>query len=360
MQASYLAMTGYDGVAPGLEVWPAPSSFCDPAIAASSVERTLSLCELADQLGFDAISVSEHHYAPYMMTPSPAIMAAAVIQRTQNARIAMMGPLVPLANPVKLAEELAMLDVMSNGRLSVMFLRGTPNEHRTYDTPPERTRGMTQEGIDLIIKALTTDKPFNWKGEHYEFSTISVWPKVVQKPHPIFFGSGNSDESVRFAAERRLGIGFSFAPPEVIGKWIELYRAECAKVGWTPTPAHIVYRGLAYIGDDDTTSDAEMSAHFQSKQDEQAKLQAETMGGPPINSMIIGRPFFVGGPDTVIKACHALHERGVGKIDLVFTIGSHDQQVRSITKFAKEILPVIRGWDDTNFADTGKKVRELA
>src|SRR3546814_10332240 len=70
MKVSYLGMTGYDGPAPGFEVWPAPSTYCDPAIAHASIERTLTLCEKADALGFDWVSVSEHHYAPYMMTPN--------------------------------------------------------------------------------------------------------------------------------------------------------------------------------------------------------------------------------------------------------------------------------------------------
>src|SRR3546814_3400261 len=83
---------------------------------------------------------------------------------------------------------------------------------------------MTQEGIDLILKAWQEDEPFAWKGENYDFSTISIWPRVMQKPHPVVYGSGNSEESIRFAATRRLGIAFSFAPPEAVQKWIEMYR----------------------------------------------------------------------------------------------------------------------------------------
>jgi alkanesulfonate monooxygenase SsuD/methylene tetrahydromethanopterin reductase-like flavin-dependent oxidoreductase (luciferase family) len=360
MKASYLAMTGYDGVAPGFEVWPAASRFCDPRIAAASVERTLSLCELAEELRFDAVSVSEHHYAPYMMTPNPAVMAAAIIQRVKRARIALLGPLVPLANPVKLAEEVAMLDVMSGGRISVLFLRGTPNEHKTYDTPPESTHAVTQEGIDLIIKALTENEPFSWKGAHFKFNTISVWPKVIQKPHPLFFGSGGSAESVRFAAQRGLGIAFSFAPPETIGKWIDLYREECATAGWNPTPAHVIYRGIAHLADTDATAEAEMGEHFGRKQTEQAQLQSKTMGGPPLNSLIIGRPLFAGSTATVTKACSALHECGVGHIDMVFSIGTHEQQVRSLKQFAKDVLPFIQDWSDQQFARPSRMLSETA
>src|SRR3546814_11723877 len=110
MKVSYLGMTGYDRPAPGFEVWPAPSTYCDPAIAHASIERTLTLCEKADALGFDWVSVSEHHYAPYMMTLNPAVMAAALTQRVKRAKHALLGPLVLLSNTVGLAEEFAILD----------------------------------------------------------------------------------------------------------------------------------------------------------------------------------------------------------------------------------------------------------
>src|SRR3546814_5346619 len=88
---------------------------------------------------------------------------------------------------------------------------------------------MTQEGIDLILKAWKTTEPFSWEGEQYKFSTVAIWTKITQRPHQPVFGSGNSDSSVVFAAKRRSGIAFSFAPPEVVKKWIDLYRAECAR-----------------------------------------------------------------------------------------------------------------------------------
>src|SRR3546814_5435196 len=115
-----------------------------------------------------------------------------------------------------------MLDAMSGGRLVVLFLRGTPNEHHTYDTTAEKTRGMTQEGIDLILKAWQEDEHFAWKGENYDFSTISIWPRVMQKPHPVVYGSGNSDEFIRLAATRQLSIAFSFAQSAADQKCIEI------------------------------------------------------------------------------------------------------------------------------------------
>src|SRR3546814_7338416 len=146
---------------------------------------------------------------------------------------------------------------------------------------------------DLILKAWKTTEPFSWEGEQYKFSTVAIWPKITQRPHPPVFGSGNSDSSVVFAAQRRIGIAFSFAPPEVVKKWIELYRAECAKEGWEPTPNHILYRGITYCAETDEQAYADMEAYFGMKAEESAKLQSATLGGPPVLDLV-AKPYFVG------------------------------------------------------------------
>ncbi len=349
MKASYLCMTGYDGPAPGIEIWPASPEFCRPAVAQASYARYLDMVETAEALGFDWVSVSEHHYAPYQMTPNPMIMASAIIQRTKRVRVALLGPLVPLNNPVRLAEEVAMLDALSGGRMEVLFLRGTPNEHKTYDTPVERTKKMTQEGIDLILKAWTSEQPFAWEGEQYRFNTISIWPHITQQPHPPVYGSGNSEDSVVFAAKRRIGIAFSFAPPEVVKGWIELYRAECAKEGWEPTPDHVIYRGITYCAPSDAQAEADMVAYFGKQAEEQGKLQSATLGGPPVLDLV-AKPYFVGGPETLVEKFRTLHEIGVGVCDLPFVVGTPEQQRAALELFGKEVLPVVQGWDNSRFA----------
>jgi alkanesulfonate monooxygenase SsuD/methylene tetrahydromethanopterin reductase-like flavin-dependent oxidoreductase (luciferase family) len=350
LKVSYLCMTGYDGPAPGLEIWPASPEFCDSEVAQRSMRRYLDMAVRAEELGFDWVSVSEHHYAPYMMTPNPIIMATAISQRTTRVRIALLGPLVPLLNPVRLAEEIAMLDALSGGRIEVLFLRGTPNEHATYDTVAEHTRAMTQEGIDLILKAWHERQPFSWQGTHYNFKTISIWPTISQKPNPPIFGSGNSDESVIFAAQRKMGIAFSFAPPEVIKKLIDLYKIEAAKCGWTPVPNNVLYRGITYLADTDEQANADMTAHFGAKAEESARLQSKTMGGPPLLPLVL-KPYFVGGPETMIRQFQTLRECGVGITDMAFVIGTPQQQRRSLELFGEKVLPVVRSWDSTRFVD---------
>lgn len=351
MKVSYLCMTGYDGPAPGIGIWPASPEYCRPAVAQQSYARYLEMVEAAEDLGFDWVSVSEHHYAPYQMTPNPMIMASAIIQRTKRVRVALLGPLVPLNNPVRLAEEVAMLDALSGGRLEVLFLRGTPNEHKTYDTPADLTKAMTREGIDLILKAWTSEAPFGWEGEQYQFSTISIWPHITQRPHPPVFGSGNSEDSVVFAAQRRIGIAFSFAPPEMVKGWIELYRAECAKAGWEPTPNHVIYRGITYCAPTDAQAEADMIAFFGQQAEEQGKLQSATLGGPPVLDLV-AKPYFVGSPATLVEKFRVLHDVGVGICDLPFVVGTPAQQRAALDLFGAEVLPVVQRWDTSRFART--------
>lgn len=338
MLISSLCMVGYDGPAPGLEIWPAEPAYCKRDVARASFNHAIKMARRADALGFDWVSVSEHHYAPYIQTPNPCVMAAALSQATKRAKIALLGPLVPLCNPVRLAEEIAMLDMLSGGRIVVLFLRGTPNEHRTYDSDAEATRAMTQEGIDLIIKAWTTDEPFSWEGDQYQFSTVSVWPRTVQMPHPVIYGSGNSEESVRFAATRRMGIAFSFAPPEVVQSWEKLFREEAGKAGWEPGPEHVIYRGIAYAAESDEQALAETGAFFGRKMAEQAQIQQRTLGGPPVVPLV-SEPYFVGGPETLKGRLETLRDCGVGVVDLAWGIGDPVQREASLARFAADVLP---------------------
>lgn len=338
MLISSLCMAGYDGPAPGLEIWPAEPRFCKRDVARKSFDHGLAMARRADALGFDWVSVSEHHYAPYIQTPNPCVMAAALSQVTTRAKIALLGPLVPLTNPVRLAEEIAMLDMLSGGRVVVLFLRGTPNEHRTYDNDPATTRAQTQEGIDLIVKAWTSDEPFAWDSGEYRFGTVSVWPRTVQLPHPPLFGSGNSEESIAFAAERGMGIAFSFASPDVVRDWVKLYHDAAAEAGWQPRPEQILYRGIAYAAGTDAQAIDDMGAFFGAKMQEQAQFKPSAISGPPIVPLVT-EPFFVGGPETLKGRLETLRDCGVGVVDLAWGIGDAAQREASLERFAAAVMP---------------------
>lgn len=317
MKLSILAAGTYEGFRPSM-TWPVAPSTCDPAVARRSLAHNLELARRADELGFDWVSVSEHHYGPIMLTPNPLVWAGALTQVVRRARIALLGPVLPLNNPVRVAEEVAMLDVMSEGRIVALFLRGVPNEARSYgDRAPEDPRGATQEGIDLILKAWTSPEPFAWEGEHHRHAVVSVWPRTLQQPHPPVFSSGNSEESVIFAARRRLGLAISFLPVAQVATAVALYYAEAEKAGWSPTPDHVLYRAIARVEETETASSG--------------------AGGEGIFA-----PFFHGGPKSVLGQVASLREAGVGIVDMAMGIGDHRRAMAALDILAEAVMPEMR------------------
>ena len=138
--------------------------------------------QFVEALGFDWVSVSEHHYSPRILTPSPVVSAAWLAARVDTIKIALLGPIVPVSNPIRVAEELAMLDTLAPGRIVVGLLRGTTNEYLSYDLNPQEARERTDEGMELILKAWTEPQPFGWQGRHFQYRTVSIWPRP-QDPH---------------------------------------------------------------------------------------------------------------------------------------------------------------------------------
>lgn len=336
MKASFLGAASYERAAtPRFGVWPVAPEACDRAVAAHSLRATIENCRRAEELGFDWISVSEHHYAPAMLTPNPLVLAGALSQALSHARIALLGPLLPLANPVRLAEEIAMLDCLSDGRVIALFLRGLPFEHNTYVPVAEKSREMTEEGIELILKAWTEPKPFAWNGKHFQFPSISVWPRTRQVPHPPIFGSGNSEQSALFAARHGFGLAMSFMPVSRLARMVALYKAEAQKCGWSPRPDQVLYRGFCTMdrgGDGNPFERAEAEARAKG---EEAPL-------------IVRGPFFTGDAKSILGQIATLRDAGVGVID-VDIVASNDTvdyaaQAASLERFGREILPEIRSW----------------
>src|SRR5918911_5255895 len=146
VKAALFSRVPYLGSAPR-GVWPVPADGYSSELAEQSMELGLEQFKLADELGFDWVTVAEHHYAPFSMTPNPMVMAGALTQCVKRAGIALLGANIPILNPVRVAEEVAMLDVMIGGRLIAGMLRGTPNEYVTYGTNPAETRDRFEEAL---------------------------------------------------------------------------------------------------------------------------------------------------------------------------------------------------------------------
>jgi alkanesulfonate monooxygenase SsuD/methylene tetrahydromethanopterin reductase-like flavin-dependent oxidoreductase (luciferase family) len=274
------------------------------------------------------------------------IFAGAITQRIKRAKIAVLGPLLPLSNPVRVAEELAMLDVMSEGRIVVLFLRGTPNEVLVYRANPDETRDVTQEGVELILRAWTEPQPFGWEGRYFNYRTVSVWPRTRQEPHPRVFSSGNTPDSVPFAARRHLGLALSFMPLSSIKQRVDLYREEAAKAGWEPAADDVVYRFFGHVAETDEEARRNIGDNKVDLRRIFAMNEAmlKRLMGNRAELQMMETPFLFGGPAAVIDQIGALREAGVGIMDMAFTWPglSYEQQLRSMECFASHVIPQIR------------------
>jgi len=353
MKASFLLRATYGVPAVYEAGWPSPPGLFVPELGQRMMEEMFEQAIRAEEVGFDWISFSEHHYAPLLLpTPNPAVFAAAVTQRVKRAKIALFGPVLPLHNPVQVAEEIAMLDVLSGGRLLLLFLRGVPYELSAFSLKLEETRAMTQEATLLITRALTDPQPFSWEGTYYHYQTVSVWPGLIQRPHPPLFSSGNSFESATFAASQHHGLAMSYVPNSYVAQIISHYRTEASKHGWEPRQDQIIYRGNLIATDTDEEAQ-QLAARLatlphlkRSQPPPNPALSAKAnMPPPPINELGIAQ--FCGSPPTLLAQMRALHDLGIGALDLVIptALMSHEKVLHSLDLLGKEVLPRIHAFD---------------
>jgi alkanesulfonate monooxygenase SsuD/methylene tetrahydromethanopterin reductase-like flavin-dependent oxidoreductase (luciferase family) len=159
MKASLFCTARYMGAVPH-NIWPLSGEYYSGDAAVRSMQTTFDQFRCADEFGFDWVTVAEHHYSGFSLTPNPMVMAGALSQIVRRARIAVLGPTLPILNPVRVAEELAMLDTTSGGRLIAGMMRGTPNEYVTYNINPAEWRERFAEALRLIRRAWTETRPF--------------------------------------------------------------------------------------------------------------------------------------------------------------------------------------------------------
>jgi alkanesulfonate monooxygenase SsuD/methylene tetrahydromethanopterin reductase-like flavin-dependent oxidoreductase (luciferase family) len=185
-----------------------PNRFCDPKIAADLFHRYLDEWVLCDELGIN-LFINEHHATATCMTSSVNLILAICARITKNVRMLCLGmPIGNRSDPVRVAEEVAIVDVISRGRLDLGFVRGVPYEVIPSNANPVRAADRFWEAHDLIVKAMTThDGPFSWEGEYYDYRSVNIWPRPYQQPHPPIWISANTPGSVRRIAEHAYVLG---------------------------------------------------------------------------------------------------------------------------------------------------------
>jgi len=199
-----------------------------PGSTAELYESRLGLAERADRAGFYGYHLAEHHATPLGMAPSPSVFFAGLAARTSQIRFSPMAFLLPLYHPLRLVEEVCMLDHLSGGRVEVGISRGvSPYEINSYDVDPETTREIFEETLEIYRTAMC--KPvLDHAGKHYQFRDVPMEIEPLQRPYPPLWYPSFSEAGATFAAEN--GFHFmSLGPPALVTQLMSLYREVAAQ-----------------------------------------------------------------------------------------------------------------------------------
>ena len=191
----------------------------------SVYERAFDRIAIMDEGGYDGVWLAEHHFNTYSVCPSPHLMAMNVAARTRNLRVGMAVSLAVFYNPLRLAEEVAMLDVLSGGRINWGAGRGfDPSEFSAFKVPVQESTARFQEAVDIVLAAWT-NKRLTYHGQFWDYDGVEVLPKPLQQPHPPTWLAATSPEAIRRAAGKGHTILMDpHATHEEIREKRELYR----------------------------------------------------------------------------------------------------------------------------------------
>ncbi len=352
--------------------WPIPNEPFDPVKGSELYRTYIDQMAFAEECGFDWVGCNEHHFSPYGLMSNPNLIGSALAQRTQRVRLAMLGNLVPLLNPVRVAEEYAMLDVMSGGRLVAGFMRGIAHEYAAYNVAPDDSWSRLREAYELIVKAWTEPEPFRWEGEHFQFRSVSIWPRPLQQPHPIILMSGGSPESAEFAGRKRTMMGIvQLDSLETARQNADVYRDAAKSSGWEPGPDCILVGTHTCVAETDEEAQAllDEAEHYfynvlsggprtaqrlilqktryygqegfaERQAQRRAKLKQQT-----IQDRIEAGTVLCGSPKTVVKQINRVVDTvGNGVFNVNFKIGRmpNEAVARGMRLFRDQILPEVR------------------
>lgn len=212
----------------------------------------LDLWTRAEPIGFEGIFFSEHHFVPGRLSPSPNLLIAAVAQRTTTLRLGAMGQVLPLYEPWRVAEELSMLDHLSQGRLEIGLSSGSgPMEFRAVGMLSEEIRPRFSEALDILDAALTQPQ-FSHEGKFWKLNKLAISPRPLQQPLPPRWITGLSTQTAAMAAERGYKLCTAFFSIADIKPIFEAYRTTAANGGKTAGSDRLGLRRMIFISDNDS------------------------------------------------------------------------------------------------------------
>jgi alkanesulfonate monooxygenase SsuD/methylene tetrahydromethanopterin reductase-like flavin-dependent oxidoreductase (luciferase family) len=239
-----------DHIKQGIELpYPLSQKHFKADVAVRTYAEHLAAWEELDRLGYDGVGFNEHHCSPYGLMNSPNLMASAAAQRTKKLKLLIYGNLLPLHEPLRLAEELAMLDCLSEGRIISGFARGIPREYQVHNVPLSESRERFEEAYEIVTRAWTEDV-FSYSGKFWSYKDVALWPRPVQKPHPpVMIPIVGSQESIEFAGRHNIGITPGLAGGGLRDDIIRHYAKSLKAAGHRITPDHLSLALNAYVAD---------------------------------------------------------------------------------------------------------------
>ena len=372
MKFNYFHLMPWTDISEADKDWPVPNKLFDPEVGTELYKTYIDTMVYAEECGFDWIGCNEHHFSPYGLMSNCNLIGSILIQRTERAKIAMCGNLVPLLNPIRVAEEYAMLDVMSGGRLIAGFMRGIPHEYVAYNMSPSESWERLSEATELIVKAWTEPEPFGWEGKYYKYRAVSIWPRPYQQPHPPILMSASNPESARFAARHRAMMGMVMLTDFDLAKnAINIYRETARETGWEPGPEHILIGTHTCVADTFEEAKKQLGAGLEYfyhvlfggprtaqrlviqktrfySDEEMRKVLADrlaTLRSTSIEERVEKGMVLCGTPDMVVEQIRTLKNKlGHGVMNINMKIGNipNDVVTRSMTLWRDHVAPHVR------------------
>lgn len=346
-----------------------PNTIFDPEKGKDLYQSYLEEYEYAAEVGFDGLMLNEHHSNAGCLDPAPNVIAAYLIRQVREAKIVILGNILPMAdNPIRIAEEIAMLDILSGGRQVISgFVRGSGPDTWVSGQNPAFNRERFVEAHDLIIKAWTEPGPFQWEGKHYKFRYVNPWPQPLQKPHPPVWTAGVlSPETIRWAAEHGYTYSTLLTPMETTAKAFALYHTHAAEAGRTSGPENLGYLLMCYVAETDAKAQEE-GRELTWYVNEGVRMPPQ-MASPPgydggfkrlAAGSVAQKPIYdhsyeelqtagivvVGSPDTVTGRLHEIHQHAPFKhLIIMGQAGSmpHHHVMNSLRLIGQEVIPALK------------------
>ncbi len=345
-----------------------PNSNFDPEKGHELYNRYLDEIEYAEELGFDGVCVNEHHQNAYGLMPSPVVMAAALARQTERVKIAILGNAFGIRDhPMTLAEEHAMIDCITGGRLISGMVRGLGCEYFSLGSNPAFSHERFHEAHDLVIRAWTEEGPFAFEGKHYHFEYVNTWPRPFQQPHPpIWVPSQGSQETIDWAShpDRKYTYLQTYSPFQNVIRFHNAYRQRAHDYGYEAASHQLGWAAPIYVAETDQQAVDEVRPHVETFFNKLLRYPPEMLLPPgymsvssykrilktksslvsthTVESLIERGVIIVGSPETVRRRLTEFHaEVGLGYFLGMFQIATMPTALarRSMELFAYDVMP---------------------